>query len=56
MVLYGGEECQEILFELETDELFGAHVTHCFGSGRIVIVPGFVDDGAQEVYPPPISS
>lgn len=54
VVLYGREKGQEILFELEADEFFGAHVAHCFGSGGVVFVPGLVDGGAQKVYPTPI--
>ena len=54
VVFYGGEEGEEILFELETDELFGAHVAHCFGTGRVVFVPGVVDRGAHKVYPTPV--
>ena len=46
VVFYGGEEGKEILFELEADELFGAHVAHCFGSGGVVLIPGVEDDGA----------
>ena len=51
VVFYGGEESKEILFKLETNELFGTHVAHCFGSGGVVLVPSVEDDGAQEVYP-----
>ena len=51
VIFHGGEEGKEILFELEANELFGAHVAHCFGSVRVVLVPGVEDNGAQEVYP-----
>ena len=51
VVFYGGEEGQEVLFELEADEFFGAHVAHGFGSEGIVLVPGVVDRGAHKVYP-----
>ena len=54
VVLYRGEEGQNVLFELEADELFRTHVAHRFGSGRVVLVPGVVDCGAQEVYPTPV--
>lgn len=54
VVFYGGEEGQEILFELEADEFFGAHVAHCFGSGGVVLVPGVVHRGAHKVYPTPV--
>lgn len=54
VVFYGGEEGQEILFELEADEFFGAHVAQSFGSGRVIFVPCVVDGGAQKVYPTPI--
>lgn len=51
MVFDGGDEGQEILFELKADEFFGTHVAHCFGSGGVVVVPGVVDGGAQKVDP-----
>lgn len=54
VVFYGGEEGQEILFELEADEFFGTHVAQCFGPGGVIVVPGVVDGGAQKVYPTPI--
>ena len=54
MVFYGGQEGQKILFELEADEFFGAHVAHCFGSRRVTLVPGVMDGRAQKVYPTPI--
>ena len=56
VVFYGGEEGQKIFFELESDELFGAHVAHCLGSGGVVVVPCVVDSGAQKVYPTSIRS
>ena len=54
MVFYGGEEGEEILFELKADEFFGAHVAHGDGPGGVVVVPGVVDGGAQKVDPTPV--
>ena len=54
VVFYGGEEGQEILFKLEADEFFRAHVAHRFGPGGVAFVPGVVDGGAQKVYPAPV--
>ena len=54
MVFYGGEEGQEILFELEADKFFRAHIAHRFGSGGVTFVPGVMDGGGQKVYPTPI--
>lgn len=51
VVFYRGEEGKEILFKLEANELLGTHVAHCFGSIRVVLIPGVEDDGAQKVYP-----
>ena len=51
VVFNGGEEGKEILFKLKANEFLGAHVAHCFGSIRVVLVPGVKDDGAQKVYP-----
>ena len=45
VVLYRGEEGQDVLFELEADEFFRTHVAHRFGSGRIILIPGVVDCG-----------
>ena len=46
VILYRGEEGQDVLFELEADEFFRTHVAHRFGSGRVILVPGVVDCGA----------
>ncbi len=43
MVFCGREEGEEILFELEADEFFGAHETHCSWAGRVVFVPGVMN-------------
>ena len=43
MVFDGGEEGEEVFFELKTDELFRAHVAHCFGPAGVLLVPGVLD-------------
>lgn len=47
----GGEEGEEILFELEADELFATGVAHGFWSARVGFVPGFVHGLRDEVDP-----
>lgn len=51
MVFCGGEEGEEVLFELEADELFGAHVAHCAWAGRVEGIPGVGDGLGEEVDP-----
>lgn len=56
VVFCGGEEGEEVFFELEADEFFGAHVAHCSGAGRVERIPG-VDYGlGEEVYPAAVGS
>ena len=54
MVFYGSEESEEIFFELEADEFFGAHVGERGGTRRVTRVPGGGDCLRQEVNPPAI--
>lgn len=51
VVFYRGEKGEEILFKLEADELFGAHIAHGFGARGVGVIPGVQDGGCQEVYP-----
>ena len=43
LVFGGGEEGEEVLFELEADEFFRADVGVVFGVGWVCVVPGVVD-------------
>lgn len=51
VVFCGGEEGEEVFFELEADEFFGAHVAHCYGAGGVEGVPGVGDGLREEVDP-----
>ena len=51
VVLHRGKEREEVFFELQADEFFGAHVAHCAGVGGVSFVPGFGDGGCEKVDP-----
>lgn len=52
LVVFGaGEEGEEVFFELEADEFFGAHVAQCSWAGGVEGVPG-VGDGLREEIDP----
>ena len=55
VVFYGGEEGEEVFFELEADEFFGAHVAHCFWAAGVLLVPGVGDGLSEEVDPSAVS-
>ena len=54
VIFYGREEGEEVFFELQADEFFGAHVAHCFRAAGILLVPGVVDGLGEEVDPSPV--
>ena len=51
VVFHGGEESEKVLFELEADKFFGAHVAHCSWAGGVEWIPGVGDGLREEVYP-----
>ena len=51
VAFYSGNEGEEVLFELETDEFFGSDVAHCFGAVGVIFVPGVVYGLGYEIYP-----
>lgn len=55
MAFDGGNEGQEVFFELKTDELFGTNVAHCLWASRVGIIPGIVHRLCYEVDPATVS-
>ncbi len=51
VVFRAGEEGEEVFFELEADEFFGAEVAHCSGAGGVEGVPGVGYGLGEEVDP-----
>lgn len=51
VVFHRGEEGEEVFFELQPDEFFGAHVAHRAGARGVGFIPGFGDGGCEEVDP-----
>jgi len=56
VAFYGGDEGEEVLFELEADEFFGADVAHGLGSSRICLIPGIIDGLSDEINPSAVSN
>jgi hypothetical protein len=56
VAFYGGDEGEEVLFELEADEFFGADVAHGFGPSRIRFIPGIIDRLSDEIDPSAIGN
>lgn len=50
-----GEEGEEVLFKLETDEFFRAHVAQGFRPAGVALVPGRGDGLSEEVDPASVS-
>jgi len=51
VAFYGGDEGEEVFFELEADEFFGADVAHGFGPSRIRFIPGIIDGLSDKIDP-----
>jgi hypothetical protein len=51
VAFYGGDEGEEVFFELEADEFFGADVAHGLRPSRIRFIPGIVDRLSDEIDP-----
>ena len=56
MVFHAREECEKVLFELETDEFFGAHIAHGAWARRVGRVPGVDNVLGQKIDPASVSS
>ena len=51
VVFYRGEEGQNVLFELQSDEFFRTHVAHCTRARGVSFVPSVRDGLRKEVNP-----
>ena len=45
VVFYRREKGEEILFKLDADKLFGAHIAHGFRARGVGVIPGVRDGG-----------
>lgn len=56
VAFYGGDEGEEVFFELEADEFFGADIAHCLGPSGICLVPGIIDRLSDKIDPSAVSN
>jgi hypothetical protein len=56
VTFYGRDEGEEVFFELEADEFFGADVAHGLGPSGICVIPGIIDGLSDEIDPSAVSN